>query len=151
MRSMRLRSRSSLYFLPVALLLLGVAVHGVRIIVHDVDSQRGSAFAMFSTADIGATRRVVATAPGAPPFSLDIPESLSEVRGRLADAPSDELARELAAILRDRKWETDGRTATPGDETTFDQVRIQVVGLDVDGRTVSRQVFADVVVGSPDP
>jgi hypothetical protein len=141
-------SRSPIQFLPVALLVLGIAVHGVRIVAYDEDPQRGSAFAMFATADIGTTRRVLATVPGDTAVILDIPAALEERRARLADAPSDDSARRLATLLLALTWVVEGNTATVGDGATFDQVRVQVVGLDAKGRTVSRQVLTDVVVGS---
>ena len=151
MSSMRPPNRSPLQFLPVVLLLLGIAIHGYRILAHDVDPQRGSAFAMFSTVDIGATRRVLATVPGDPPTSLEIPAVLEEERSRLADAPSDEPARRLATLLSEMTWEKSGRTATVGDDVEFDHVRVQVVGFDVEGRTVSRRTVTDVTVERPDP
>lgn len=49
---------------PVLLLVVGIALHGVRILAHDEDPQRGTAFATFATVDIGATRQVLITEPG---------------------------------------------------------------------------------------
>ena len=137
--------------MPVALLVLGIAVHGVRIEAFHEDPQRGTAFAMFATVDIGANRRVVATAPGDPTIVLALPDTLGATSERLTDSPSDDSARELAERLLEQTWEVDDDTATIGGDTTFDQVRVQVVGPDADGRTVSRQVFTDVVVGSRQP
>lgn len=146
---MRPPGRSPIQLLPVALLILVIAVHGVRIEAYDEDPQRGSAFAMFATVDIGVTRRVLATVPGDTAISLDIPDGLEDLRTQLADAPSDDSARRLAHRLLERTWEVEDQTATVGGTTMFDKVRVQVVGLDAEGRTVSRQVLADVVVGDP--
>lgn len=141
--------RSPIQLLPVALLILAIAVHGVRIEVYDEDPQRGSAFAMFATVDIGATRQVLATVPGDTTITLDIPDALEDLRTQLADAPSDGSARRLGRRLLEQSWEVEGDTASVGGGATFEQVRVQVVGLDAEGRTVSRQVLTDVVVGSP--
>jgi hypothetical protein len=146
LRYVRPPRRAPIQFLPVALLLLGIAVHGVRIEAYNEDPQRGSAFAMFSTVDIGTTRRVIATVPSDTAITLDIPDALEGQRARLADTPSDDSARRLANRLLDLTWKVDGHTATVGDGARFDQVRVQVVGLDADGRTVSRRVLTDVVV-----
>lgn len=136
--------------LPVALLVLAIAAHGIRIEAHDQDPQRGSAFAMFATIDIGATRRVLATVPGDAAISLEIPDAMKEASARVADAPSDDSARELAKLLLEQTWVVEGRTAMVGGDVEVDQVRVQVVGLEAEGRTLSRQVFADVVVGISD-
>jgi hypothetical protein len=154
-------TRSLLRFLPVAMLLLAITVHGVRIVTIEDDPQRGSAFAMFATVDIGATRRVVATVPpvtpGRPEVTLEIPDSLESDRAALAERPTDDAAREVAALLLDLDWEVDAGSGSvapePGTDdqslepaAPVDRVRIQVVGLDADGTTISRQVFTDVVV-----
>ena len=132
------------------MLLVGIAVHGYRIEAHDEDPQRGSAFAMFATVDIGATRRVVATAPGDEPIALQIPGELDDERAALADAPSDQAARQFADLLRSLTWDVEGRAATVGGGTTLDTVRVEVVALDADGRTLSTRVLADGVVGTAD-
>ena len=151
LRPMRPPRRSPIRLLPVALLILAIAVHGVRIGAYDADPQRGSAFAMFSTIDIGATRRVLATVPGATAIMLELPDSMDEQRERLVDAPSEGAARELATRLLEESWEVDGQRATVGDGDRFDRVRVQVVGLDPEGRTVSRRVLTDVTVEDPVP
>ncbi len=146
---MRPPGRSPLQLLPVALLIAGIAVHGFRIEAYDEDPQRGSGFAMFATADVGSTRTVLATVPGDTSIVLDIPDALEEQRARLAETPADDSARRLATLLLERTWEVDGRTATVGGGAAFDRVRVRVVGLDAEGRTVSRRVFTDVVAENP--
>ncbi len=143
---MRPASRSALRWLPLVLLSLGIAVHGFRVIAHHEDPQRGTAFAMFATIDIGANRRVVATSPGDPAIVLDIPGSLEAATQRLADTPNEAAARRLASQLLALTWTVEGHTATAGGAVAFDQVRVQVVGLGAEGRTVSRMVVTDVVV-----
>lgn len=141
-------SGSPIRLLPVVLLILGIAVHGVRIEAYNEDPQRGSAFAMFATVDIGATRRVLVTVPDDTAIRLVIPDTMEELSTKLADAPSDDSARRLANLLLELTWELDGQTATVGEEARFDQLRVRVVGLDAQGRTMSRQVLTDVVVGN---
>lgn len=146
---MRLLDRPAARFLPVGLLVLGIAVQGVRIVALQDDPQRGTAFAMFATVDIGTNRRVVATVPGDPEIRLEIPAALDERKNRLADTPTDAAASELAGLLLDQTWTIEGETATArggsaGDDV--DAVRVQVVGLEADGRTITRQVLADEVV-----
>lgn len=131
------------------MLILVIAVHGTRIEVYDEDPQRGSAFAMFATVDIGATRRVLATVPGDTAITLEIPDDLEGLRTQLADAPSHDSARTLANRLLERTWEVDGQSATVEGDATFEQVRVRVVGLEAEGRTLSRRVLTDVVVGDP--
>lgn len=140
---------SAFRLLPVALLLLGIAVHGVQIVAFDNDPQRGSAFAMFATIDVGATRSVQATVPGEVAVALDLPDSVQGRVSSLVDSPSDEAARDLADELRSMTWTVTGATASVGDDTQFDQVRVQVVGLGAEGRTIVRQVLVDVVVSGP--
>ena len=143
---MRWPGRSPLRFLPVALLILGITVHGARIVTYDEDPQRGTAFAMFATVDVGSTRRVIATAPGDPAVTIVIPADMEEQRDGLADRPTEGAARGFAAQLLERSWEVSDRTARVGQGAVLDQVRVQVVGLDADGRTLSRQVLTDVIV-----
>lgn len=102
---------------------------------------------MFATVDIGATRRVLTTVPGDTAIVLTIPDDLGELRTQLRSSPSDDSARRLADLLLELTWEVDGHTATVGGGATFDEVRVQVVGLAAEGRTLSRQVLIDVVVG----
>ena len=130
----------------MSLLVLAIAVYGFRIEVVNADPQRGSAFAMFATVDIGATRRVIATAPGETAITLAIPDELSQVRERVLDAPTDGSARMLATLLLERSWLVEGDTAVVGDGVSFEQLQVQVVGLEAEGRTLYRQVLADVVV-----
>ena len=136
-----------LRLLPVALLLAGIAFHGIKILAFDDDPQRGSAFAMFASVDIGATRRVLATTTDGTVVDLEIPSTLAEQSLRLADSPSDESARELAAKLVELTWKVTGRTAVVGAGVKFEHVRVQVVGLEAEGRTIVRQVLTDVVTG----
>ena len=144
----RPRSRRFLIqYLPVSLLLLGISIHGVRIIENDEDPQRGSAFAMFATVDIGGLRAAWSLRCQAPPpISLVIPDALDEERVRLTDAPSGNSARDFAEGLLDLTWEVQGHRATVGEGVTFRHVRVQVVGLEVDGRSVSKRILTDVVV-----
>lgn len=141
-------SARTLRYLPLGLLVLGVAWHGFLIEAKDHDPQRGTAFAMFATIDIGATRRVEIEAglPQDSPVDLVLPESLAEQKRRLAASPSEEAAQRLAVHLLDRAWEVEGRTASVGGDTRFDQLRLTVIGLRADGDNVSRHIFADVVV-----
>ena len=138
-------------WLPVGLLLAAIVVQGVRIEQYNADPQRGSAFAMFSTVDIGATRRVIATAPGDPTIRLEIPAHLEKMRLRLRDVPSEEVTRKLAILLLESRWEVEGDTATVGGVEAFDEVRVEVVGLEADGGVLSRQIFADVVASDTGP
>jgi len=101
---------------------------------------------MFATVDIGATRRVIATAPAETAITLAIPNELSQVRERVLDAPTDGSARMLATQLLERSWLVEGDTAVVGDGVSFEQLQVQVVGLEAEGRTLYRQVLADVVV-----
>ena len=132
-------------FLPVALLLVGIAFHGVRIAAVDDDPQGGSAFAMFSTVDVARTRRVMATVPGPNPLRLEIPPDLAGLRKRLADVPSDANALRLADELLARTWDLDAG-GTEGGEVVLDQVRVVVAGLHATDWTLSRDLLADVVV-----
>lgn len=115
----------------MALLVGGVAVSGFRVIAFEDDPQRGTAFAMFATVDIAANRRVIVTVPGAPGV-VEIPATLYVERRRLQVVPTQDQARRFAALVLD---------ADPALST----VRVQVLGLDTDGRAVTRQVHVDVV------
>lgn len=145
---MRSSGRSPIQFLPVALLLTGIAIHGVRIVAFDEDPQRGSAFAMFASVDIGATRAVRVTGPGDPPVILEVPDTLEDERQRLADRPTDASARRFGRLVLDQTWEVEGDAATVGGDATFTQVRVEVVGFSAEGRTVTTHVLTDVVVRS---
>lgn len=133
-------------FLPVGLLLIGIAIHGVRIVAFDEDPQRGSAFAMFASIDLGATREVRVTRPGDPPLILEIPDSLEEQRKRLADAPTDVSARRFATLVLGLTWKVTNNAAAEGGDAIFDQVRVEVVGFDAEGKTLTTRVLTDVVV-----
>src|SRR5690606_8633447 len=131
--NMRHSGRTFLRYLPVTLLLLGIMVHAVQIEVLDEDPQRGSAFAMFATVDVGASRRVVATSPGASTLRLWVPEGLREHRGTRAEPPSDTTARQLAAELLSRRWDVEGDAASAGSGDMLEGVRVEVVGLHATG------------------
>lgn len=132
--------------LPVVLLLFVIAFHGFQIVAHEDDPQRSGAFAMFATVDVGATRKVVATAEDGA-VAIDIPASLDERHAALLDLPSEDSARRFASLLRGLTWGVSDGVATEGGAATLDDVRLQVVGLDAEGRTMVRQVLVDVVVG----
>lgn len=117
--------RSAGRLLPLGLLLVGIAVHGVRIETTGEDPQSGSAFAMFATIDVTATRRVLVAGPDLRP--LELPDALTEQAARLADAPSVAGAQRLADALRAH---------------TRDEVHVTVVGLDADGWTMTRRTLA---------
>jgi len=142
-------TRSPLTALPVVLLLSVIAFHGFRVVAENDDPQRGGAFAMFSTIDIGATRKVVATAEDGAVL-LELPGSLDDERAALLDRPTEEATTRFAEAVLDLRWTVeDGRaSATPRGLQTFDSIRVLVVGFDADGRTISRQVLADVAAGS---
>ena len=128
---------------PVALLVGSIAGHGYAIVANEDDPQRSGAFAMFATVDIGATRTIIAdTANGS--VSLDVPDSLDQRTSNLADHPSETAARALAAALLKRSWTVEDGEATEGGSTTFDEVRVRLVGLDANGRTLVRQVLVEV-------
>lgn len=133
----------------MTLLVVFIIIHGFRIVTVDEDPQSGSAFAMFATVDVGATRQVAASFPGAAPIRLDIPADLHELETRLAEVPSESAARQLARELLDRSWELAGDTAREGSDTTLDRVRVEVVGLRADDWSLSRHVLVDVVVDRP--
>ncbi|GAA5137225.1 hypothetical protein GCM10023339_77240 [Alloalcanivorax gelatiniphagus] len=135
--------------LPVALLLAVIAFHGYQVVVLEDDPQRGGAFAMFATIDIGATRKVLATAEDGS-VVLDLPASLDAERRALLDRPTEEATTRFAEVVLDLTWDVeDGRaTATADGPQVFDSVRVQVVGFDADGRTISRRVLTDLVVES---
>ena len=138
--------RSLATWVPAGLLLCSVAGHGYQIVAHEDDPQRSGAFAMFATVDIGATRKIIATSPDGDVL-LDIPESLHERTEDLLDHPSEESAARLADDLRELSWTVVDGSATAGGSTSFEGVRLQVVGLDADGRILDRQVLIDVVTG----
>ena len=140
-------ARSPAMLVPAGLLLCSIAVHGFQIVAHEDDPQRSGAFAMFSTIDIGATRKVLATTSEGT-VVLDLPTSLNDRATALLDHPSEEAATRMASDLRELTWTVSGGTATEGGTDTFDALRLQVVGLDSDGRSFVRQVLVDVVVGS---
>jgi len=143
---MRLHGRSPIQFLPVALLLTAIAIHGVRIVAFDEDPQRGSAFAMFASVDIGATREVRVSVPADRQIIVEIPDGLEGDRSSLADAPTDAAARSFGRLVLDLTWQVDGDAATVGGDATFDQVRVEVVGFYAVGRTVSTHVLTNVLV-----
>ena len=102
---------------------------------------------MFATVDIGATRRVIATTQDGA-VTLEIPASLDATSNDLTDRPSEDAAAELASMLLDDRWDVQGAVASAGGTDALDEIRVQVVGFDTEGRTVSRQVVADVTVRS---
>lgn len=140
-------TRSPAALVPVALLLCSIAVHGFQIVAREDDPQRSGAFAMFATVDVGATRKVVATTEDGS-VTLDIPASLDERHAALLDLPSEDSARRFASLLYGLTWDVSDGVATEGGTVTLDDVRLQVVGLDTEGRSYVRQVLVDVVVGS---
>lgn len=140
-------ARSLAMLVPAGLLLCSIAVHGFQIVAHEDDPQRSGAFAMFSTIDIGATRMVLATAQDGT-VVLDLPASLDQQVTALLDHPSEEAATRLAVELQGLTWTVSDGTAAEGGTDTFDGLRLQVVGLDSEGRSFVRQVLVDVVVGS---
>jgi hypothetical protein len=146
--------RSLLRFLAPALLVLAITVHGARIVAQDASPQAGSAFAMFATMDVAGTRRVVATtaaAGGEPAVALSIPEDLTQQRARLVRAPSEEAAARLAEDLLARRWMIADDTAeVDADGVHLDQVRVAVVGLEREGRVLTRRLITEheAVAGS---
>lgn len=145
----RRSSRSPLTALPVVLLLSLIAFHGYQVVATDDDPQRGGAFAMFATIDIGATRKVLATTDDGS-VELELPASLDESRAALLDRPTEQATTDFASSVLDLSWSVEDGQATATDEGggPLDEVRIQVVGFDAVGRTVTRQVLSDVVAGS---
>lgn len=139
-------ARSPAALVPVALLLCSIAVHGFQIVAREDDPQRSGAFAMFATVDVGATRKIVATTQDGA-VALDIPASLDEHHAALLDLPSEDSATRFASLLRGLTWDVSDGVATEGGAVTLDDVRLQVVGLDAEGRTIVRQVLVDVLVG----
>lgn len=132
-------------FLPITILIGLIAFHGFQIVANDDDPQRSGAFAMFATVDIGATRRVFATVPGED-VTLEIPSALIDQRNALMDHPSPQSAEELARMLTSETWDVEDGSATSGGATVLDAVRVQVFGLDAEGRTIVRRVLTDVIV-----
>jgi hypothetical protein len=139
------RARSAA--LPVLLLVGLILFHGYRVIALEDDPQRGGAFAMFATIDIGATRTVIATSDDGEVL-LELPASLDQQRTTLLDRPTAEAATDLAESVLELAWTVeDGRaTASDANGVQLDQVRLQVVGFVADGRTISRHVMTEVVV-----
>ena len=137
--------------LPVTLLLVGVAVHGYRVIALHDDPQRGTAFARFATVDIAANRHLVVTAADDPGVVLAIPQELAAEARTLRVLPTDDGARRLAALLLARTWTVSGGVATAGAGEPLAGVRVQVVGPDSEGRSITRQVHTDVLVEGPRP
>lgn len=140
-------TRSLATLVPVALLLGSIAFHGYQVVAHEDDPQRGGAFAMFATVDIGAIRKVLATAEDGS-VVLELPPSLQQRAAALRDRPSEEAATRLASELQMLSWSVRDGTATVGGTDTFTGVRLQVVGLETDGRSFARRVIVDVVAGS---
>jgi hypothetical protein len=146
--------RSLLRYLAPALLVLVIAVDGVRIVAQDASPQAGSAFAMFATSDVAGTRRVVATTgatAGEPAVVLSLPEDLRQQRQRLVSAPSEEAAARLAEDLLAYRWSLAGDTAEVDDEgARLEQVWVAVVGLERDGRVLTRRTITEheAVAGS---
>jgi hypothetical protein len=140
-------TRSLATWVPAGLLLCSIAGHGYQIVAHEEDPQRSGAFAMFATVDIGATRKIIATSTDGSAL-LEIPESLHARGDDLLDHPSEESAARLADRLRRLTWTVVGGSATEGGPTSFEGVRVQVVGLDAEGRTLGRQVIVDVLAGA---
>ncbi len=134
---------------PVALLVGLIAFHGYQVIALEDDPQRGGAFAMFATIDVGATRKVIAT-DGEGSIELELPDALDGKRTAALDRPTADAVTDLAEAVLGLSWTVkDGRaTATPDGEVRFDEVRLQVVGFDADGRTITRRVITDIVVGA---
>ena len=138
---------SPLTALPIALLLGLITFHGYQVVAHEDDPQRGGAFAMFATIDIGATRKVIAKAEDGSVI-LDLPASLDAERADLLDRPTQAAARRFADVVLALRWTVeDGRaTATPDGTRSFASIQVQVVGFDADARTISRDVLVDVDV-----
>ena len=138
---------SPLTVLPTALLLGLIAFHGYQVVVHEDDPQRGGAFAMFATIDIGATRKVIATSEDGAVI-LDLPASLDAERAALLDRPTEAATKRFADSVLDLQWTVeDGRArATPDGTRSFASIQVQVVGFDADARTISRDVLVDVDV-----
>lgn len=136
--------------LPVALLLTSIGYHGYQVVAHEDDPQRGGAFAMFATIDIGATRKVLVTTDGGA-VQVELPDSLDERVGALLDRPTEDAAGDLAADLLDLTWTVeDGRATVAADGgTRLDDVRLQVVGFEADGHAITRHELAEVSVDAP--
>jgi hypothetical protein len=134
--------------LPIVLLVGLIAFHGYQVVALDDDPQRGGAFAMFATIDVGATRKVIATG-GEGSTELELPDSLDGQRTAALDRPTEDAVTELAEAVLGLSWTVNGgrATATPDGEVRFDEVRLQVVGFVADGRTITRRVITDIVVG----
>lgn len=139
-------ARSLAMLVPAGLLLCSIAVHGFQIVAHDDDPQRSGAFAMFATVEVGAIRKILATAEDGS-VVLDLPPALQQRATTLLDRPSEDAATRLASELRKLNWSVSDGRATAGGTDTFAGVRIQVVGLEAEGRSFVRQVLVDVAVG----
>jgi hypothetical protein len=133
--------------LPVVLLLGLIIFHGYQVVALEDDPQRGGAFAMFATIDIGATRRIIATSDDGDVL-LELPASLDEEGTVFLDRPTAEAATRFAKSVLELSWMVEDGRATASDEdgVMFDQVRLQVVGFVAEGRTITRRVMTDVVV-----
>lgn len=133
--------------IPVLLLVGLILFHGYRVIALEDDPQRGGAFAMFATIDIGATRTVIASSDDGEVL-LELPASLDDDRAALLDRPTTAAATDLAESVLELEWTVDSGRATESDAqgVRLDQVRLQVVGFVADGRTITRRVMTDVVV-----
>jgi hypothetical protein len=134
--------------LPVLLLLGLIAFHGYQVVALEDDPQRGGAFAMFATIDIGATRKIIATSDDGQ-VQLELPAILADHASALLDRPTEEAATDFAESVRELAWAVEDGQATATNEggVVFDQVRLQVVGFVADGRMITRRVMTDVVVG----
>lgn len=140
-------STSLLRLLPAVLLLGAIGIHGVRIVRDHEDPQAGTAFAMFGSVDGAATRRVLVEVPGRSGLRLIPPTSLDEAVLRLKESPSSGRARDLAADLAAMGWQVNGEEAEEGGTVHFDEVRVLVVGLEADGRTLTRRELASATAG----
>lgn len=140
-------TRSQIYSLPVVLLVALIAFHGYQVVALEDDPQRGGAFAMFATIDIGATRTVIVT-DGDGDTVLELPPSLDGLRTALLDRPTEQAATALAEGVLELEWTVDGdkATASAAGGVRFDEVHLRVVGFGADGRTITRRVMTEVVV-----
>jgi hypothetical protein len=147
---MQLRGRALISWFPVTLLLVGITAHGSQIVLNKEDPQRGSAFAMFASVDIGATRRVFVTVPSNDSLQLVIPENFQDTASQLADSPTESNAQAFAEYFLGSLWDDDGELS-PETGSRPSEVRVRVIGLDASGTTLGQQVVADVVVQGTAP
>lgn len=132
-----------LTWLPVALLLVGIAAQAIAMQTINADPQAGSGFSMFSTADFAGSRQVVATGSiDGTTVSIDVPSSLSEGVAQLKQEPTDGAVVKLAETLAAMRWTIDGDRAVSGDDVQLDRVDVAVFGLRADGRSLSAQLLA---------